>query len=207
MGTFIAIGADGRPIIAYKAQLCDAYGSCAGGELRVTHCDDAACSSATTATLDSLGNVNLANCAASIAIGTDGLAVISYYDATNQDLKVAHCDNAACSSAALATVDDSAGDMGRYNAITIGADGLPVVSYYDATNQDLKVAHCGDRACQSAVLTTVDSEGATGSSTSITIGTDGLPVISYVLNDSYDGDRLKVAHCSNAFCTPYVRPR
>ena len=31
--------------------------------------------------------------------------------------------------------------------MTIGNDGLGLISYYDYTNQDLKVAHCGNVAC------------------------------------------------------------
>jgi len=97
---------------------------------------------------------------------------------------------------------DSAGDVGT--SITIGADGLPVISYYDATNLDLKVAHCSDLACSSAALKALDSAGYVGYYTSITIGADGLPVISYL--DWANGD-LKTAHCANAFCTPYFRRR
>jgi hypothetical protein len=33
----------------------------------------------------------------SITTGADGLGLISYYDFTNEDLKVAHCDNTFCS--------------------------------------------------------------------------------------------------------------
>jgi hypothetical protein len=33
----------------------------------------------------------------SITIGTDGLGLISYRDQTNDDLKVAHCENTFCS--------------------------------------------------------------------------------------------------------------
>src|SRR6266542_735154 len=36
---------------------------------------------------------------------------------------------------------DSTGTVGLYNAITIGTDGLALISYWDATNGDLKVAH------------------------------------------------------------------
>ena len=82
-----------------------------------------------------------------IAIGSDGRPVISYYDSTNGDLKVAHCDDAACSSVTLNTVD-ATGDMGEFTAIAIGSDGLPVISYFDDTKKDLKVAHCGTRSCQ-----------------------------------------------------------
>jgi len=81
-----------------------------------------------------------------VTIGTDGLGLISYYDATNGDLKVAHCSNSACTAATLTTVD-RAGNVGQYSSVTIGTDGLGLISYYDATNGDLKVAHCSDLFC------------------------------------------------------------
>ena len=53
--------------------------------------------------------------------------------------------------------------MGYYTSITIGTDGLPVISYRDYTNGDLKVAKCGNAACSSGnTLTTVDSGGDVG---------------------------------------------
>ena len=134
-----------------------------------------------------------------IAIGTDGLPVVSYYDATNGNLKVAKCVNAECTGTATITTVDSGGVVGQYTAIAIGTDGLPVVSYYDATNGDLKVAKCVNVACTgSATITTVDSGGNVGSDTAIRIGTDGFPVVSYL-----DGTNanLKVAKCVNAACT------
>ena len=89
-------------------------------------------------------------------------------------------------------------------SITMGADGLGLISYYDGTNSALKVAHCSNTACTSATTTTLDSDGGVGYYTSITIGADGLGLISY-----YDAtnDNLKVAHCENAFCSPYFRRR
>ena len=104
---------------------------------------------------------------------------------------------------ALTTLDGS-GNVGRFSSVTIGADGLGLISYYDATNGDLKVAHCSDSACTSATRTTVDRAGVVGQYSSVTIGTDGLALISYY--DATNGD-LKVAHCSNLFCLPYHRRR
>ena len=61
----------------------------------------------------------------------------------------------------LATLD-STGDVGQYTSITIGADGLGLISYYDATNGDLKVAHCSNAACSTATTATLDSTGDVG---------------------------------------------
>ena len=47
---------------------------------------------------------------------------------------------------ALTTLDGS-GNVGRFSSVTIGTDGLGLISYYDATNGDLKVAHCSDLFC------------------------------------------------------------
>ena len=47
---------------------------------------------------------------------------------------------------ALTTLDGS-GNVGQYSSVTIGTDGLALISYYDATNGDLKVAHCSDLFC------------------------------------------------------------
>jgi predicted regulator of Ras-like GTPase activity (Roadblock/LC7/MglB family) len=149
-----------------------------------------------TTAVDSANNVGEY---ASVTIGVDGLPVISYYDNTNDDLKVAHCGNAACTAGNVSTTVDSAGLVGLYTSITIGNDSLPVVSYYDDTNDDLKVAHCGNAACTAGnTVTTVDSAGNVGNTSSITIGRDGLPVISYL---DLTGIQLKSAHCGNATCT------
>jgi len=188
--TSIAIGADGLGLISYRDGT--------NGFLKVAHCSNIACSAATHATLGS-GGLSDEGYYTSITIGADGLGLISYYDNTSGDLKVAHCSNAACTAAIGATLD-SAGLVGQYTSITIGADGLGLISYYDLAvgTNDLKVAHCSDTACSTATLATLDSAGDVGGFTSITIGADGLGLISYF--DQTNGD-LKVAHCSNAACS------
>ncbi|MFA5724396.1 MAG: hypothetical protein WC979_09140 [Candidatus Pacearchaeota archaeon] len=49
----------------------------------------------------------------------------------------------ACSSGNTITTIDSTGNVGGHSSITIGTDGLPIISYYDTTNGDLKVTHLG----------------------------------------------------------------
>ena len=52
----------------------------------------------------------------SLAIGTDGFAVVSYGQGPSNDLKVAHCNNLDCSDATVSLVD-SAGNTGRHTSI------------------------------------------------------------------------------------------
>ena len=186
--TSITIGTDELGLISYFDNT--------DNDLKVAHCDDTACSSATIATLDSVADV-LWGGMSSIAVGVDGLGIISYFDSADFDLKVAHCVDTACSSATT-TILDSVGLVGYFTSIAIGTDGLVIISYFDSTDDDLKVAHCDDTACSSATLTTLDIAGDVGYSTSIAIGTDGLGIISY--RDLDNGD-LKVARCADTACS------
>ncbi len=183
--TSITIDPDGRPIISYY-----------DGDLKVAYCAHPKCASGIIISiLDSQGIVGRYS---SITIGTDGLPIISYQDVDDDDLKVAHCENKTCDSGNTAVIFESVGDVGEYSSITIGTDGLPIISYYDRGNGDLRVGHCANRICTAGTAVAVDSLGDVGKYSSITIGTDGLPVISYY--DSSNGN-LKIAHCGNVTCT------
>ncbi len=59
---------------------------------------------------------------------------------------MARCTTPAC-TAVTAVAVDTIGDVGGFAAITLGADGLAVVSYLDASNLELKVLACGNLAC------------------------------------------------------------
>ncbi len=188
-GTSIALGADGLPVISYWDST--------NADLKVAKCNDTACAGGneTLSTVDSAGDVGRFT---SVALGADGLPVISYFDNTNDDLKVAKCNDAACAGGdeTLSTVDSAVlGSAGQHTSIALGADGLPLISHFDNTNDDLRVAKCNDAACAGGDETrsTVDFQG--GASTSIALGADGLHVISY---GSSTG--LKVARCRDAAC-------
>jgi hypothetical protein len=124
-----------------------------------------------------------------MVVGPDNYPIISYYDSTNANLKVAKCGNAACSFDNILTTVDSTGNVGLYTSIVMGTDDLPVISYYNATSTDLKVVKCGNTAC---------SSGNTGRNNSITMGADGYPVVTHHQATTLD---LVLVKCGDASCS------
>ena len=182
----IAIGADGFPVIAHFDNTI--------GALKLAKCANAACSSSTDVTVDSaIGLIVGVN--PSVAVPADGLPVISYQDVTNQDLKIAKCGNAACSSGNTIATLDSLGGVGAYTSIAIGVDGLPIVSYADTVAFKLKVLHCGNAVCSSGNATTILDVIGGAQSTSIAMAQNGHPIIAY---EKPTG--LGLTLCANASC-------
>ena len=83
-------------------------------------------------TIDSTGDVGAWS---SIAMDSNELMHISYYDATNKDLKYALYNG---SSWDIST-HDSLGDVGWETSIEVDSNDLPHTSYYDDTNESLKI--------------------------------------------------------------------
>jgi len=198
MYTSIAIGTNGYPIISYQ--------DVANGDLKVAACTNSTCNQlASAANIHILDNNGVVGMYTSIAIGTSGNPIISHYDLTNGNLKVAACRNSTCNqvanTASIYTLD-SGGDVGSYTSIAIGTNGNPIISYFDNTIGDLKVAVCDTATCSTSTNRSVDNAGGGPLwFTSITIGTNGNPIISY-----YNGTitALLMAICINPTCTGYT---
>jgi len=112
---------------------------------------------------------------------------------------VAVCNNATCNTPTITPVD-TPGDVGKYTTLALTSSDYPIISYYDETNDDLKIAVCNDIACTNPTLTSLDSPGLVGQYNSLALNSDGYPVVSY-----YDGSpnvNLKVA----VFELPEVNP-
>jgi hypothetical protein len=184
----IVIGSDGLGIISFYDNTYH--------DLVVFHCDDINCTSGDYHPVDTDADVGQYT---SIAIGTDGYPLISYYDVTSSSLNVAHCNDVACISSSNVTILDSANDVGKFTSITIGGDGYGLISYYDITNKDLKIAHCTNLPCTTFEINVVGSStGDVGQKTHIVTGTDGYGfVIGY--DDSWG---LRLAHCGDYACSP-----
>jgi hypothetical protein len=193
----IQLDSSGYPVIAYYDDVSD--------DLHILHCNDANCAGAdeSDVAVDTAGTVGQL---ASLKLDSSGYPVVSYYDTTNADLKILHCNDANCSGGDESIVSvDTTGSVGSDSSLALDSSGYPVVSYYDVTNQDLKVLHCNDANCAGGdeSIVTVDSTGDVAEDTSIVLDSSGYPVISYFDDTNND---LKLAHCDNANCTSNVAP-
>lgn len=152
-----------------------------------------------TRTLDSAGHVGEYS---SVAVNSVGQPVISYHDATNTRLKVAVCDDEACSSHTLRIVD-SDGDPGRYSSVAIDpSDDLPVISY-TKDNVALRIARCNTSDCAGSVtVTEVDNVGSSnnGIENSITM-VGGRGLVSYFRAGPSEG--LRAIRCDGASCASF----
>lgn len=145
----------------------------------------------------------------SIAISPSGVPYISYYNNTDDDLRVAYYDgdgiasNCAGGSNAwtCVAVDSSVALVGLHTSIAFSPDGVPYISYYDDTNDNLRIAQyvsTGGTGCTATTAYTCTLVEATttgtnevGQYTSIAFSSSGTPYISYY--DLGSGD-LRVAN-------------
>ena len=127
-------------------------------------------------TVDTAGTVGQFT---SLALDASGYPVVSYYDGSNGDLKVLHCNDANCAGADESTVSvDTAGTVGQFTSLALDASGYPVVSYHDQTNGDLKVLHCMDALCTVNTAPVPEANGPY----------EGLPNVSFALSGSGSAD-------------------
>jgi len=191
----LAIGIDGFPIASFHG---------AGAtELIIVHCRNVTCQ--VRDIIERVDGAGIPGFDTAITIGNDGMPVIAYREGSGSDLRVAKCGNITCSSGNQITTIDDGIKVGFDISIAIGADGLPIISYYDADLFNLKFVHCGNAACTDGnAITVIDSVGSVGSHTALAVGRDGLPVIAY--RDA-TLDALKVVKLSNQFGIPYFKIR
>ena len=190
--TSIAIGSDGFPLISYHDETA--------GTLKVAKCASLDCAGGTIVTTVDDHPVNTVGLDTSLAIGADGLPVISYYDSTAGGLKVVKCANVNCTGLSTITMlHNPPADVGRNTAIAVGSDGLPVIAFRDATAGMLNVAKCSSAACNTGATVTAVAPAA-GGRLDLALGADGLPVISFERTESQNSE-IRMVKCGNAACS------
>jgi hypothetical protein len=187
--TSLQLDSSGNPVIAYYDSVDD--------DLRLVHCTNLDCSGPQSP-VDVDNSVNNVGTYASMKLDSSGFPVISYYDATLADLKVAHCVSADCTGSTIVNSPDTANLVGQFTSLVLRS-GNPVVSYRYSTGGDLRVLTCNDPNCAPGgdTIATPDTAGDTGWHTSIALEADGRAVVSYHDNQARD---LRVLRCITSTC-------
>lgn len=188
----LVIPADGRPLISH-------YDG-ANGWLLVTRCDDRACQGGDE-DVSVLDNTAQTGRESAMAL-SGGTPVVAHQYLTANDLRVGRCDDLACSGGGdtAGTLDSGSWVIGNVS-MAVPADGFPVIAYFDATANDLKVMKCNDAACAGSdeTVTTVYTTDVAGFGNAIGIGQDGRPVIAFSVLNAGSAD-LFFMRCNDAAC-------
>lgn len=165
---------DGRPIISYYADETD--------DLRVTRCADASCTPAgggPPVAADATGDVGGQS---AIAVNAAGHPRVSYHDATNGDLKLLECDDAACTGGGDTITVIDANDAGSQSAIAIDSRGRPVIAYRSDGASALRVAASDPAATAPAGavdLGSVDATTGGAATATLTVTASGTTPITF----------------------------
>lgn len=108
-GPGLAIGADGSPVVSFRDPEAD--------DLKFAYCTNSACDDGghRWLTIDPTPGVGSQS---SLAIGSDGRPIISYFDDANDDLRVLHCGRPRCNEVFASAFE--AGDFSGWSLVVGG---------------------------------------------------------------------------------------
>ncbi len=107
-------------------------------------------------TVDSTGDVGMSP---SLALDSSGNPHISYTDWTNKNLKYARWTGSAWSIEVIDAIGDVSGShLCAHTSLALDSEDRPHISYYDATNKNLKYATTSDEYFATVNVTPFDSD-------------------------------------------------
>lgn len=144
---------------------------------------------------------------ARLAVGSDGLPVIAYWDRALNAARFDRCNDHSCADRSSHTL--AAGSMVGVD-IAIGTDGFPIVAFLLNTGirRDLQLIKCEDAACENTLEPVTLGSAAGAFKVSMALDGDGFPVIAYTdLEFPTPGTSTRdmtVIHCDSTDCTGVV---
>lgn len=179
----LALDSNGIPVMSYQ----DTVG---GSNLALLRCNSATyCDEPSIVILDDTSSFRYT----SLALDSNDIPVVSYYDEDDGELELARCDTPTCNNVTITTVE-SAGNPGLYDSLALDSNDLPIISHIDGPNANLELVFCIDLICSSHSTQILDDNGF--SWTSLELDSSGKPVVAY----SDGNNDLKVAQCNDTAC-------
>ena len=202
--TSITLDASSNPVVSYE--------DWTNHDLKVMHCNDPNCSGDDESiTTPDTGGEDWVGSYSSIALDVVGNPVVSYFDSSNLDLKVMHCNDPNCAgnNESITTADTGGTGTppsyfaaGRYSSLKLDANGNPVIAYmHDGPAYAVKLMHCNDPNCVGGneSITSPDQDGSpVGEFLSMELDANGNPVMSY--HKGISSQDLRVMHCNDPNC-------
>lgn len=189
--TSLELDGSGNPVVSYNDE--------SNGNLKVLHCNDLKCMGGGES-ISVVDAITVNGGFSSLELDGSGNPVVSYYNSTNDDLSVLHCNDANCTGGGeIITTPDTLNSVGEFTSLALDGAGNPVVSYYYSATSDLRVLHCNDPNCAPGgeIITTPDSGDTVGEFTSLALDGSGNPVVSYF---DRTNTALKLLHCNDPDC-------
>jgi hypothetical protein len=169
----------------------------ATSRLEVLHCGDATC--AEDNSIEEIEEAALSGADIAVSLDAEGRPVASYHGAG--DLKVFHCGDSDCSADNIIRTADHgtySGDVGLSTSIALDGAGRPVVAYWDQINDELKLARCGDPACERDNSVLVLQSDVAASFISLALDQADRPVVAFY--EGIEAD-LALVRCDEPRCT------
>jgi hypothetical protein len=184
------------------------------GRVSTVSCFNVSCSQHGTRVLESANLSDKGVRPSSIAIGTDGLPLISYVLSSGL-AKVAHCASVDCGTGTTVTTDLNAAALGTApkvdTSVTIGVDGLGLIAL---GGNALTAVHCSSVDCTTSTVSIFCAGGVVGcgsgtaeplDSVAMAVGADGLALIGGRTVGFGTGTRHPfLHHCTDTACTTGV---
>jgi len=178
------------PVIAY-------YDS-TNNDLKLAICDTLGCDYPATSIIAA---TNESGFYSAVAVTSADIPVVAFSESRDSGsvtyLKLAVCNNAACTTPVISTIDGHP-LTGVDVDIAMNASDVPIISYHDRSGY-LKLAVCNNSACTSPTIRTLDTT-VYSENGSLALMSTGAPFISYF--DS-SNTALKLAVCADASCTSH----
>lgn len=170
--------------------------------IRITRCADADCTSATTGVV---AEAIFVATPVAVAVGSGDLPLLAYQDLNDFLLKVASCNDAACTSAEIAQIDALTDAPGNwwFNSIDLAVPpgGEPILSVGQDRDGRGEVwfVECDDPFCGTASASILDDSALGDVTVAMELAPDGLPVIAF-----YADGALKVIKCADSACSSFT---
>ena len=191
--TSLALDFNGFPVVSYFDS--------GQSDLKILHCNDPNCAGGDEA-IESPDTADQVGWFTSLALDSDGFPVVSYFDSSNGDLKLLHCNDPNCAGGDESITSPDTGNIALGTSLALDSQGYPVVSYRDF-DTGMKILHCNDANCSGddeSITIPAEINGVVFDP-SLTLDGNGFPVVSFTSDRVPETlNSLMLLHCNDPDC-------